>query len=110
MTNLKLQNPSFSVEGVNYEVDFNRWSRSFMKDMCLDKYTVSGAVMQLGERLNSYEHRERFIIVDQLMHYSYVCRMDRATSCVEVFSIVANDCVYIKEGVRVVEVNTWAKR
>lgn len=100
----------FIVEGIQYEVDFTVGSRKAMKYNFVDKYSISGSIMSVGEKLNKMEQGERFIILDRLFKVGIICNMDRKTNCVEVLAVVKDDNVFIKDGIGMFEFNEWAQR
>lgn len=100
----------FIIEGVNYEVEFTAGSKKAMEYNYVNKYSIAGSIMSVGERLNKMEQNERFIVIDRLFKVGVVCNMDRKTDCVEVLAVVNQDNVFIKDGIEMYEFNKWAQR
>lgn len=100
----------FIIEGVNYEVEFTAGSKKAMEYNYVNKYSIAGSIMSVGERLNTMEQNERFIVIDRLFKVGVVCNMDRKTDCVEVLAVVNQDNVFIKDGIEMYEFNKWAQR
>lgn len=100
----------FIIEGINYNVEFTAGSRKALEYNYVDKYSISGSIMSVGEKLNDMEHMERFIVMDRLFGMALVCNMDRNTNCIEVLAAVKDDKVFVKDGVEIYEFNEWAKK
>lgn len=100
----------FIINGVNYKVDFTVGCKKALEYNYVDKYSISGSIMSVGERLNDMEHMERFIVIDRLFGMALVCNMDRNTNCIEVLAAVKENKVFVKEGVEMYEFNEWAKK
>lgn len=100
----------FIVEGTQYEVDFTVGSRKAMEYNYVNKYSISGSIMSVGERLNKMEQGERFIVLDRLFRVGVVCNMDRKTNCVEVLAVVKDENVFVRNGIEMFEFNEWAQR
>lgn len=100
----------FIVEEIKYEVEFTVGSIKALQYNYVTKYAIAGSIMSVGERLNSMEQDERFIVLDRLFRVGIVCNMDRKTDCVEVLAIVKEDNVFIKDGIEMYELNEWAQK
>lgn len=100
----------FIIEGIRYEVEFTFGSAKALDYNYITKYAVAGSIMSVGEKLNTMEQDERFIILDRLFRVGIVCNMDRKTDCVEVLAIVKEDNIFVKDGIQMYELNEWAKK
>lgn len=98
----------FIIEGIRYEVEFTLGSEQALEYNYITKHTVAGTIMSIGEKLNTMEQGERFIILDRLFKVGVVCNMDRKTDCVEVLAIVKEDNIFVKDGIQTYELNQWA--